>query len=263
MTDCVIVIPVYKPTITGDEALSLDRCLNILCNYSIIFVAPESMSTAVYEQACNKHGIQFKDSRFHPSFFKDIQGYNRLLLNKSFYQSFQEYSYMLIYQLDAYVFSDNLESWCEKGYDFIGAPIFSKAGIRVGNGGFSLRKIKPILEFFNANKNVFPAKSVIENIRLKEKPFTRIFALLMMMAGWRNKPLEVADRWKYNEDDFWSNHLSNSRFALRTPPFEVAMKFSFECKPSTLWAMCNNELPFGCHAWRKYEYDSFWKDHIG
>ena len=29
---------------------------------------------------------------------------------------------MLIYQLDAYVFKDELLNWANKGYDYIGAP---------------------------------------------------------------------------------------------------------------------------------------------
>jgi hypothetical protein len=57
---------------------------------------------------------------------------------------------MLIYQLDAWVFKDDLMKWCNKGYDYIGAPWFEDFGSyekgkklwRVGNGGFSLRKIK-------------------------------------------------------------------------------------------------------------------------
>ena len=37
-----------------------------------------------------------------------------------------------------------------------------------------------------------------------------------------------------------------------------AIKFSFEVMPSYLYKLNNNVLPFGCHAFEKYESD-FWK----
>ena len=36
---------------------------------------------------------------------------------------FLEYQYMLIYQLDAFVFEDKLDYFCELGYDYIGIPV--------------------------------------------------------------------------------------------------------------------------------------------
>jgi hypothetical protein len=72
-----------------------------------------------------------------------------------FYEVFRQYEYMLIYQLDCWVFRDELEMWCDKGYDYIGAPFFVKwfvdRGIYVGNGGFSLRKISNIIEYLKRN----------------------------------------------------------------------------------------------------------------
>ena len=67
---------------------------------------------------------------------------------------------MLIYQLDACVFRDELKYWCEKKYDYIGAPIFwaynsnkfSNKVAGIGNGGFSLRKISYCLKMLNMPK---------------------------------------------------------------------------------------------------------------
>lgn len=62
------------------------------------------------------------------------------MLTKEFYLRFRQWEYLLIYQLDAYVFQDELMDWCNKGYDYIGAP-FLKLNREVdwnncGNGGF-------------------------------------------------------------------------------------------------------------------------------
>lgn len=42
---------------------------------------------------------------------------------------------------------------------------------------------------------------------------------------------------------------------------EEASHFAFEKHPSFLFSQ-NGQLPFGCHAWRKYEYDEFWGKYI-
>ena len=43
---------------------------------------------------------------------------------------------------------------------------------------------------------------------------------------------------------------------------KVALQFSFEVNPSLLYEMNNQQLPFGCHAFEKYEYETFWKNFI-
>ena len=85
-------------------------------------------------------------------FFADISGYTKLLLAKQFYQAFADYEYILIYQPDCLVFSDDLEYWCAKGWDYVGAPWFRDhendptGGLwAVGNGGLSLRNVSSAL----------------------------------------------------------------------------------------------------------------------
>jgi hypothetical protein len=56
------------------------------------------------------------------------------MLSIDFYKRFRDYKFILIYQLDAYVFRDELEYWCEQDYDFIGAPL-------IENGKGSDKKI--------------------------------------------------------------------------------------------------------------------------
>jgi hypothetical protein len=36
-------------------------------------------------------------------------------LSASFYERFLDTKYILIYQLDAFVFKDELQEWCDKG----------------------------------------------------------------------------------------------------------------------------------------------------
>lgn len=266
---CIIIIPVYKPEMNSDEEKSLHQCLKVLGRHHIAFVTPDALNCDIYSEICSQYNIQFIQYPFDRSFFDGIEGYNRLLLSRHFYESFAKYDFMLIYQLDAYVFYDGLEMWCGKGYDYIGAPLIGdytdevfSMRMRVANGGFSLRRIKAFMAFFDSRDNVFSGLQVSQRINLWKKPYTRVFVWLLMVFGWRNKPSAIADRWKYNEDDFWSGLLTGTRYQLRMPEIPEAIQFSFERFPSELYEVNHQQLPFGCHAWKKYQYDSFWSKHI-
>lgn len=264
-----VVIPVYKPIPTCDEIVSIRRSLRILGQHDISLVCPDSLDITAYKRLVGDFCPSLMIKRFSDIYFKDINGYNRLLLSPCFYLEFKNYKYILICQPDAYVFKDELIEWCNKDYDFIGAPIigsftdkeFSRR-MRVGNGGFSLRNVQTVINYFKSTKNVFSPSQVAVRISLWKKPWTRIFVWLLMLLGWRNKPGSVAARWKYNEDDFWSGLLTGTRYQLKTPEISEAIRFSFERFPSELYEMNNHQLPFGCHAWRKYQYDSFWSKFI-
>ena len=261
-----IVVPVYLSDISKDEELSFRQTLTVLEKYPITIVCPYNLDISAFETIANEFKIDLRLEMFDKIFFQGIKGYNRLLLSQEFYQRFSNYEYMLICQLDAYVFRDELKEWCNQGYDYIGAPlvghfsdtVFSHS-MRVGNGGFSLRKVSTYISFFMSRKKVFSSKQIVRYIALWKKPYTRIWLWLFMMLGWRNIPSDVAQRWNYNEDDFWSGLLDNSRFALKKPSPRVALQFSFERFPSELFEMNNKQLPFGCHAWMKYQYHEFWE----
>lgn len=77
---------------------------------------------------------------------------------KAVYKAFAKYEYMLIAQLDAVCFRDDLDEWCGKDYDYVGAPWchlckhvcrtdqYRSEEKLVGNGGLSLRKIQTFLD---------------------------------------------------------------------------------------------------------------------
>ncbi len=269
MQKVVIVIPVYKPSFDKWEEISLRQTMRVLGQYPLVLVCPKGMDASQYDNLASSEGVVLHYERFEPYFFDGIKGYNRLMLSKDFYTRFADYEYVLICQTDAYVFRDELMEWCGKGYDYVGAPIFGRFSdvefhrdqARVGNGGFSLRRVKAFMDFFNGKKYVYKTGDLTERIGLKEKPYSRWLVWLLMAMGWRNKPYSVAKRWQYNEDDFWSGLLEGSNYELTKPSVEEALSFAFERFPSEVFAI-RGALPFGCHAWAKYQYDTFWKDYI-
>jgi len=122
MVSCVIVVPIYKETLTFHEEVSLKRLIKVNKENPVVFVAPKGLLKFNYSQylARQNYSLKYFDSRY----FKSISTYNRLLLSTSFYKCFLNFEFILIYQLDAFIFHDNLNEWCEKGYDYIGAPWF-------------------------------------------------------------------------------------------------------------------------------------------
>jgi hypothetical protein len=226
--DCCVVIPVYRKNPVFFEQASLMQCVRVLGQkYDIYLVAPFGLDLEPYRSLCPTY--KFKEKRFAPGFFDSISSYNQLCKRWEFYNSFQEYQYMLIYQLDCWIFSDNLEYFISLNYDYIGAPwieIDTKANTakvtKCGNGGFSLRRIDKFIE-------------VCKN------------------------HVDEADDITTNEDVFFSEKCERE---LNISPVVTAREFSFEVGPSLLFRLNDNKLPMGCHKPYLFEFKTFWKDYI-
>ena len=230
MEKVAVIIPIYQTQLTPREEVSLRQCISVLGNHPLIFVTPESLDS----NFLNSFGIPPQTIRFKDEYFKSTKTYNRLLTSPFFYEAFTNFEYILIYQLDAYVFKDDLLAWCQKGYDYIGAPKLRKHHLNnqtscipvLMNGGLSLRRVKPVLRYI------------------------KIYQLFFR-------------EWLANEDAMFSFAQKRAwpfRFLLRLPPWKVALAFAFEQNPEITSRLLGN-LPFGCHAWERYN-PSFWKKHI-
>ena len=230
MEKIAIVIPIYQPTLNSKEIISLTQCLRILGEYPIRFIGPNSLDT----NFLNPWIAQVEIIRFNDEFFKSPKTYNKLLTSPFFYQAFLNFEYILIHQLDAYVFEDNLLEWCNKGYDYIGAPKLRKHHLSnsyschpvLMNGGLSLRKIKPIIRYL------------------------KIYRLFF-------------SEWKANEDAMFSFAQRRAypfRLLLKLPSWREALTFAFEQNPETGFRILG-KLPFGCHAWERYN-PKFWNSYI-
>lgn len=222
MEQCVVIVPMYKSTLEWYEEISLKQLVKILSKYQICLCVPENFNINNIKMYTN-----FYVERFECEFFKNVDGYNRLMLSKEFYKRFCDFKYMLIYQLDALVFSDKLNYFIDLGYDYIGAPWFGQYipqyGVyksKVGNGGLSLRTIDGA-------------------IRLLDK--------------FQKK----AEEWKNAEDVFFSIYGKQSPEIFKLAPFSVAVSFSFERMAARCYRYTKYKLPFGCHKWMLYSSDFY------
>ncbi len=118
MSDIAVVIPIYKETITELEIVALTQCMKVLSSHEIIIIAPVNIKIDNYKKYLVEYSVKYLPE-YH---FKSHHNYDRMMLSKDFYYEFIRYKYILIYQLDAYVFSDKLVEWCQYGFDYVGAP---------------------------------------------------------------------------------------------------------------------------------------------
>lgn len=254
-----IIVPIYKPLST-DEQVSLAHLKKYLRKYDKFMVIPKTLSLK------NIPTSKFNIIKFSEENFLTVYSYSSLMNTKKFYKKFTNYEYILIYQLDALIFSDQLFKWCNKGYDYIGAPWFthtignfcSQKGLtsNVGNGGFSLRKVATFLQVINeVEKNI---ERDTNNHYIRKLWF--IIAILSKHSHkkWLKAP---ASSYPFNEDGFWSFEAPKYLKNFKIAPFNEALKFSFEKEPRKCFKLNNNNLPFGCHAWKKYD-PAFWEKFI-
>lgn len=264
----IIVIPIYKRVPDNYEKQSFSQCIKVLGRRTFSLCTFRELDISYYECELKRNKVSYKITYFDKRFFDSIDGYNELLLSVQFYRRYKKYSYLLIYQLDAYVFNDALDEWILKGYDYVGAPWFVGFGKyengcklwAVGNGGFSLRRTKWFLKELNSLLPFFPPKGVLKNYHIWS--VGSFFAFLCRCFGYKNTTSSFFINNKLNEDlmCFYVNQYSWRHFAKMPMPEEAA-RFSFECSPKYLFSITDG-LPMGCHAWMKYQYDDFWKQYI-
>ncbi len=238
----VVVIPIYKALLTASEQLSLRQCVHILAAYPVRIVKPESLNLeALLLQYPGIEVISFEDE-----YFLSLDGYNELMISLKFYEQFIAYDYLLIYQLDAFVFKDELAYWCSQKFDYIGSPSlhwqkfdsftaeakddYAKALSNtrfVLNGGLSLRRVKAFIRYLKIYNTFYPA-------------------------------------WKGNEDMLFSQEATRlipMKLFMKLPKWEQAIRFSFEKSPAATFELTGHELPFACHAWERYD-PQFWSTYI-
>jgi len=268
-----VVIPVYKTfdALTVAEKKSIAQCFLILNQHPIYFTGPASLNVEGYQLFANEAAVPFNYLSFHDRYFKSIEGYNELLLSVLFYNAFAQYNYILLYQPDAYVFKNELEFWCKKGYDYIGAPWFegwahpvSTSIIGVGNGGFSLRNPKKYVQLLKRVAILKKLNQICSRFNTAKfsffllfvKLFNRYFKLSSMAHLY-----SLIEAGLVNEDVFWGRNMGMLFTDFKVAPANEALQFSFEANPSFLYQKNHQQLPFGCHAWEKHE-PQFWQQFI-
>lgn len=266
-----IVVPASSRTeLLPEEEISVRHLFHFLGGYDKYWVAPSGGSI-------QREG--FKILEFPRKFFGSVAAHNRLLMWPGFYQTFQDYEYILIYHLDSLVLSDEITDWCQAGWDYIGAPWVpcpDAPWIKeacVGNGGFTLMKVESVLKVLYNRYRKEPASYWSDLLVRNRSRLQLLFRFLEWLQPWFpasrtvNRPLEdlrkseKPDIHGCNNDYFWSFQATRFLPEFKVASVEQGLRFAFEAAPRSCFELNGGQMPFGCHAWTKYDR-SFWEPHL-
>jgi len=259
--EVAIVIPLHKRSfLTDSEKISLKHLNYFLGDYDKFFLAPNNLSFKSND---------IPVAQFDESYFGSLEAHNYLCLSQELYNRFSDYEYIFMYHLDCLVFDNNLSEWLEMGYDYIAPPWIIGPDIPwlksegVGNGGFSLRKVEAFQKLLNSNIRWEDFRTKIRKFLSSgsmSKAFGNGVQILTHISLSKNNIQNHLDYYFTNgghEDRFLWKFGSKYYPKLNIAPIDVALNFGFEANPRICYERNNFELPFGCHAWEKYDKE-FW-----
>ena len=266
-----IVVPLStRPALLPEEEVSLRHLRHFLGAYDKYLIAPAGASI-------QRDG--FNTVHFPRKFFGSLAAHARMGFWPPFYEAFQDYEYILIYHLDALVFSDELMQWCDAGWDYIGAPWLPCSDTpwvkqpAVGNGGFALMKVESSLRALNNRYRDDPLTYWADLLTSNGHRLTPVFRMLETLkrrfpdarvVQWPLERWEKSEnpaRYGLNNDFFWAFHAVRYLPSFKVAPVDAALQFAFEGSPRMCFELNQQRLPFGCHAWAKYDR-AFWEQFL-
>lgn len=240
-----IVTPHQGPPFNDVALLSFRRSAEILSKHRWIFAVPHGTDMGPFREIAPQ-----AEARYFPAeYFSSKRSAQWFYMHPEFFDAFADFDYMLIHQLDVYVFEDQLEHWVNEAeknqWDYIGAPWLEHQWLRfaqnplarlpwhwwlrepIGSGGFSLRKVSTCREACREDA------LIIRN-------FLRHFV---------------------PEDIYWCQLAQKLGTEFRRPSVETAAHFAFETECERLLQMTHGKLPFAVHGWNRHDWD-FWRNRI-
>jgi len=272
----VVVILSHKPVVSPWERIGLEQCGRVLAKHDQLLVCPKGMPTDQYTNLIP--GLQVLE--VDPKWMRSYSAYSDFKTSPVLYKALQEkYRFLLCHEPDVFVFRDELDEWCERGFDYIGAPFFSGRPvypedaeiIGVGNSGFSLRNVDHHIKANRTLKYLQPPRELWGELldrpsarqKLTGVPVTVLKTLGVgnnMLYQLRAPYLRARNKIRA-EDLFWGLDVARVLPWFRVADPDTAMRFSFEILPHKLYAMTGNQLPFGCHGWFRFGLE-FWRPFI-
>jgi hypothetical protein len=203
--------------------------------------------------------------RFPDRYFGSARAHGALLLSERFYRTFEDYDYILVHHLDAIALRDSLDEWCAAGYDYIGAPWLICSDTphitaeKVGNGGFSLRRVSSFLRVLRSRRYFIEPEEYWRRYAERTTPLVRTLnsprRLLKRMRAFNDVHWHI--RWALDgdvhEDRFWAEYATHYDPTFRIAPVDVAMRFAFEATPRSCYERVGRELPLGAHRWQTFD----------
>jgi hypothetical protein len=249
-----------RPSLTPDEEISLRHLMHYLAAFDRFAIAREGSDTEI--PGCTT-------LHFSERFFGSVAKHAQLMLSPEFYERFADYDYVLTYHLDALVFSDRLLDWCALELDFIGGPWLDRESGRliVGNGGFALRRVESFMRLLTSRDYAMDPVRYWERYCAGRSARERWLNLprkyLAYFKPFNNVQRELRRnaRMQLSDDTFLADSVPLLAPWFRIASLETALRFSFDNAPRLCYETNGGELPFGCHAWFKWDR-AFWEPYL-
>lgn len=252
-----VVVPLYKERLDDLESCALDNTMRMFERHPVVFLKPEGLEIDMLARKYPQAQVVRVTGEWLGR-KNGIHGYNNMMMDAGFYRLFSSCEYIPICHTDAWIFRDDLEAWCRKGYDLVAAPwplrprykffplkrwLKMKAALerrrkgasrmdmygRVGNGGLSLRRVDSCIGVLETQSE--------------------------RVALYQRKQYEDG---LYYEDLFWSMVPRPFRY----PTAEEALDFAFDLKPKLCYSLNDHKLPMGCHGFQHKSRIDFWRKFI-
>ncbi len=188
-----------------------------------------------------------------------ISAYNKLMISPFIFNALNAHSHILIHEPDSIVLKNDLHYWCEQDFDYIGAPWFAsdladdfqfKA---TGNFGLSLIKTNTANTLFADNPRWFSVSMIVRDLLRGLRGQKDAFKRALKSMGSSGRLSGAHHLYLDHCDIFWSYLVPKVAPHLRIAPPEKAIFFSWEKHPQKCLTICKGKLPFGIHAWSRYD----------
>ncbi|MDO8714676.1 MAG: DUF5672 family protein [Polynucleobacter sp.] len=227
----VTIIPAYQAKLTKNERYALLQ-LRRLKVENLTLVCPNHLNVTQYEVLLPNLQVE----RFDAVHFSSLAQYSHFVASPLFYQRFiDQYQWMFMHQLDAFLLDNKVQFFISLGYDYFGAPwklgfenplfLFNRPILKnffsrfhVGNGGLSLRNIPRTLDLLLRKQNHASLNYFLE--------------------------------------DAFFGYWGMRDYFYKSCPIEVASNFAFENDPE-YWLLRSRQLPMGMHAYDVWSPDFY------
>ena len=264
-----IVVPLStRGELSDDERTSMRHLLHHLGAYDKYLIAPEGLEA---------HFPGFELKHFARKYFGSAAAHGKMLGTPAFYRQFLDYEFIFFYHLDSLAFSDQMAAWCATDLDYIGPPWIHCAATpwaerpRVGNGGFTLLRVASALKVLANRYRQEPSSYwldqfthcapvwLVRSLERIQNRFPNAEPLNRLLKEWH--AMEDPGSHYRNNDMFWSDKAVRYVPEFKVASLEQGLRFAFEAAPRTCFEMNGGRMPFGCHAWARYDRE-FWAPHL-
>lgn len=251
-----VLVPIYKEHLSPLECRVLRHTADLLRGHTLVFLKPQGLIC----DDVSPYLSQFETVEVSPEWLgtkNGIAGYNRMMLSEDFYRIFDDTTYILIHHLDAWMFRDELQDWCDRGYDLVAAPW----PLRPRYTRFPLKQWLKLKECLATSRHQLSRTQMYGRIGNGGLCLRRVEAFAQACRKYADEAayfLSHPGEGMYNEDIFWALVPQE----LRCPSVTEALQFAFDLKPRLCYDLNHHRLPMGCHGFMHKSREQFWKQFI-